>query len=41
MSNLKLLCVSLFVVAAIASGFLGSGSEPAQIALLQLTGPLR
>ncbi len=41
MGNLKLLCASLFVLAALASGFLNSASGPAQVALLQLTDPLR
>jgi len=41
MDKLKLLCASLFVLAALASGFLGSASAPNQVALLQLTDPLR
>jgi len=40
MGNLKLLCASLFVLTALASGFPGSVSGPAQVALLQLTDPL-
>jgi hypothetical protein len=35
MCDLNLLCASLFVLAALASGVLSSASGPAQIALLQ------
>lgn len=41
MASLKLLCVSLFVVAALASGFVGSAASPLQVAALPLSDLLR
>ena len=34
--NVKLLCVSLFVFAVLASSFLGSAASPHQLAVLEV-----